>query len=406
MVLSLNYLPAISPELVHAAHLGYGERFEGPLRGSWPVHANGCNPERRLKIGYVSADLRQHSVAFFMEPVLAHHDKTQVEVFCYYNDVRQDAVTERLKGHVDHWRPCKHLDDAALAAQVQADGIDVLVDLSGHTARNRLPVFGRKPAPVQVTYLGYPATTGLKAMDWRLVTAATDPEGTERWHSERLYRLPRSLWCYRPAADSPAVEAVLPAVRKGYVTFGSLNNLAKLSEATIRSWSLILKGVEGAKLALSNLPEGRAREYLRERFAAEGIGPERLELHGKLPQGAYYALLNEIDIALDPYPYNGTTTTCQSLWMGIAVVSLIGETSVSRAGYALLKAINLEALAGRDEEEYRQIAIDLASDLSRLSALRSSLRARMEGSVLRDEAGFTRDLEGAYRAMWRAWCAP
>ncbi len=198
---TLNYLASTRPAAVVSACRRYAEQFEAPLRPSWPMHTNSRDPERRLKVGYVSADFRLHSVAYFMEPLLAHHDRDAVEVYGYYNNTREDAVTARLQARVDHWLPCKGMADEELAARIQADGIDILVDLAGHTAGNRLLVFARKPAPVQVTYLGYPATTGLSAIDYRLVTADTDPPGAEAWHSERLYRLPRSLWCYRPAPD-------------------------------------------------------------------------------------------------------------------------------------------------------------------------------------------------------------
>ncbi len=207
---ALNYLPSMHLETLLSVRRRYSAQFEAPLRAAWPNHTNRRDPERRLKVGYVSADFRLHSVAFFMEPLLAHHDKRAVEVYCYYNHTLQDAVNERLQAHADHWIPCKDLSDAELAARIQADGIDILVDLTGHTRGNRLLVFARKPAPVQVTYLGYPATTGLSAIDYRLVTADTDPPGAEAWHSERLYRLPRSLWCYRPAPDMPAAIAIDP----------------------------------------------------------------------------------------------------------------------------------------------------------------------------------------------------
>ncbi len=401
-LLALNYVyPAAAAELL-AAHRRFGAQFETAFK-PWPAHTNSRDPERRLKVGYVSADFRLHSVAFFMEPLLAHHDKRAVEVYCYYNHTLQDAVNERLQAHADHWIPCKDLSDAELAARIQADGIDILVDLTGHTRGNRLLVFARKPAPVQVTYLGYPATTGLSAIDYRLVTADTDPPGAEAWHSERLYRLPRSLWCYRPSPDMPAVIPTTAARRNGFITFGAMNNVTKVSDAAIATWARLLKTVPTARLIMTNLTEG-ARRVMHERFAAHGIAPARFILHGKLPAAEYYALLNTIDIALDPFPYTGTTTTCESLWMGVPVVTLIGETSVARSGYALLKGIGLEELAAGDEKEYVAIAAALAQDLDRLDALRGGMRQRIASSPLRDEAGLTRDLEAAYRAMWRAWC--
>ncbi len=270
-LLALLYRTAGNPREIIAAHRGYAAQFEAPRRPSWPMHTNSRDPERRLKVGYVSADFRMHSVAYFMEPLLAHHDRDAVEVYGYYNNTREDAVTARLQARVDHWLPCKGMADEELAARIQADGIDILVDLAGHTAGNRLLVFARKPAPVQVTYLGYPATTGLSAIDYRLVTADTDPPEAEAWHSERLYRLPRSLWCYRPPATMPAVIPTTAARRNGFITFGSMNNIAKVSEAAVAAWSSILQAVPGARLVMTSVPAGTVRQHLHERFAAHGI---------------------------------------------------------------------------------------------------------------------------------------
>jgi predicted O-linked N-acetylglucosamine transferase (SPINDLY family) len=404
-VFALNYLPQAMPADIYRAHRAFAQRCEEPLHPAWPVYGNERDPAKRLKVGYVSPDLRQHSVAYFLEPVLTQHDRTQVEVYAYYNNTVEDAVTARLRREVDHWVPCKGMSDAELAARIQADGIDLLIDLAGHTVGNRLLVFAHKPAPVQVSYLGYPATTGLQAMDWRLVTAETDPEGAEQWHSERLYRLPRSLWCYRPPATAGEVQGETPARTVGSITFGSMNNIAKVSDAAVATWSGILKRVPGSRLVLTNLPEGEGTTQVARRFVAQGITEERLVLQGKLSAEAYEAQLQKIDLGLDPYPYNGTTTTCQSLWMGIPVITLEGETSVSRSGYALLQTLGLEELIARDEGEYVEIATRLANDLDRLDALRSGMRSRFEASALRDETGFTREIEDAYRTMWRQWCA-
>jgi predicted O-linked N-acetylglucosamine transferase (SPINDLY family) len=308
-----------------------------------------------------------------------------------------------LKRHVDHWVPCQHLDDEALAARIHADGIDILIDLVGHTRGNRLLVFARKPAPVQVSYLGYPATTGLTAMDWRLVTAATDPAGAEQWHSERLYRLPRSLWCYRPPEVAGELKSETPARAAGPITFGSMNNIAKVSDAAIQAWSEILQRVPNARLVMTGLAEEIRRQTLA-RFGREGVGEERLQLHGRLEAGAFHRMLGGIDLALDTFPYAGTTTTCEALWQGVPVLTLRGETSVSRSGYALLKMLGLEELVAHNEAEYVRKAIELANDPDRLDALRAGMRSRMETSPLRDEAGFTKELEAAYRKMWTDWC--
>ena len=398
-----NYLP-IDPEAAFAAHRGYAERFERPRMNEWRPHANSPDPERRLRIGYVSSDLRAHSVASFIEPILAHHDKSAFEIYAYYNNAIRDATTERLMSCVDHWLVCKAMTDGQLAERIRSDGIDVLVDLSGHSSGNRLPVFALRPAPVQVTWLGYPATTGLSAIDYRLVTADTDPAGTERFHSERLWRLPRSLWCYRPSAEAPEPRSETPARQRSFICFGSTNNIAKVSDGTVATWSRILAAVPGARLVMTNLAEV-AHGLIRSRFAGHGIDPARIIIHGKLAPRDFYFVLNDIDIALDPFPYNGTTTSCESLWMGVPLVTLTGQCSAGRSGHALLRTIGLPELVAPTEDEYVRMAIDLAGDWARLDGLRAALRPRMAASALRDEAGVTRDIEAAYRGMWRAWCA-
>ncbi len=399
----LNYLP-VDSDYLFRAHRAYGERVEAPFRHRRVAYRNDRDPDRRLRIGYLSPDFRNHSVAFFIEPVLARHDRTQVEVHAYYTGVEDDAVTARIAASVDAWRPCAALGDEALCERIIDDGIDLLIDLAGHTRGGRLPVFARRPAPVQATWLGYPATTGLSAMDWRLVTADTDPPGAEAWHSERLWRLPRSLWCYRPDPAMPVVDPRTPARRHGHVRFLSANNIAKLSDAAIAVWSRLLAAVPGACLVISGIISEAARQSLRRRFAAHGIDPARIEIHGKLPAAEFHALLGDADIALDPWPYNGTTTSCDAMWMGLPLVTLTGERSAGRSGHALLRMIGLASLAARDEDDYLEIARALASDWSRLDALRASMRARIEASPLRDESGIARDLEAAYRGMWRNWC--
>ncbi|MCC6206967.1 MAG: tetratricopeptide repeat protein, partial [Gammaproteobacteria bacterium] len=402
---SLHNLSSVTPDESFAAHRYFAGQCETPLRRDRRPHDNDRAPDRRLRIGYVSPDLRRHPVANFIEPVLTHHDRARVEVYCYYNNYERDDWTDRMARLVDHWSPCPGLSDEALTGQIRADRIDILVDLAGHTDKNRLLVFARKPAPVQITYLGDVATTGLESMDWRLSHIDTDPEGYERYNSERLYRLPRNLWCYRPAADLPAVEATTPARRNGHVTFGSMNKVAKVSEATLSAWSELLRRVPGSRLVMAGVPAGEAQRHIRERFAARGIGPERLTLHHKLPLREFRALHATIDIALDPWPFNGNTTTCEVLHLGLPVISLTGDRFSARFGYHLLKTIGLAELAGRDVADYISIAAALAADLDRLEALRSGMRARLDASPLRDETGFTRQLEAAYRNMWREWCA-
>lgn len=405
LLYALQYLDDVTPAAILSEHRRFAARFEAPLRTGWRPHANARDPGRRLRIGYVSPDFHRHSVAYFIEPVLARHDRSRVEVFGYYNHTRQDEVTARLMALMDHWLPCKGWSNEQLAARIRQDGIDILVDLAGHThtTDNRLLTFAHRPAPVQVTWLGYPSTTGLAAMDYRLCTADTDPPGQEAWHSEALYRLPRSLWCYRPLADWPLMPAPPPLIHAGAVTFGSMNNLAKVSPATCALWAEILHAVPGSRLVMTSMPEGSARDHFRQRFAAHGVDPARVRFFGRLPNPQYWEVLAQVDIALDPFPYNGTTTTCETLWSGIPVVTLAGENSVARSGYALLRMVGLEELIAPDRDGYVRIAVALANDAERLRAMRGGLRARFEASVLRDEAGVTRDIEAAFRDMWRRW---
>ena len=400
LLVTLQYLPDCTPAQRFAEHRRFAARFEAPLRHTWSGHPNPKDPGRRLRIGYLSPDFRRHSVASFIEPVLARHDRAQVEIHAYYNHPRRDEVTARLAALADHWTPCRELSDEALAARIRADGIDILVDLAGHTNENRLLVLARRPAPVQVTYLGYPATTGLDAVDYRLCTADTDPPGEEAWHSERLYRLPHTLWCYRPPDEQPPQATLRP----GTITFASLNNPAKISPERLGLWAEILRAVPGSRLLITNAAADTLQAVLHAQLTARGIAPERVRCHGRLPAADYRRLLGEIDIALDPFPYAGTTTTCETLWAGIPVVTQRGESSAARSGHALLTAVGLAELAAVDDADYVRIAVALARDGERRDALRRELPARFAASPLRDEAGFARDLEAAYRDMWRRWC--
>ncbi len=405
LLFTMLFQSRYSPAEIFEEHRRFAENCESPLKSTWRAHENSREPDRRLRVGYVSSDFRHHSVAYFIEPILSAHDKTQVEVFCYYSHAKHDQVTRRIAASADHWIPCKSLSDEQLAERVRADGIDILVDLGGHTMHNRLLMFARKPAPVQVTYLGYPATTGLTAMDYRLSTLEVDPPGQESWHSEHLCRLPRSLWCYRPPEDRPEVAASAPATRTGEITFGSMNAFAKISDATLALWGAVLREVPGSRLLMTSVPEGSVRRSLLEKFAGHGIDAQRLVLWNRVPVEQYVEMLGQIDIALDPFPYNGTTTTCETLWMGIPVITLDGNSSVSHSGRALLKSVGLEALIAEDESAYVGIAASLAADPERLAELRGGLRAQMISSPLRDEEGVTRELEAAYRAMWYTFCA-
>lgn len=382
-----------------ARHREFANRFESPHRGGWarfpPVGKTG----QRLRVGYVSADFSNHPVAYFMLPILSNHDKGSFEITCYHNAERTDDYTKHFMALAEHWVSCAHLSDEALDARIRQDGIDILVDLSGHTAGNRLPVFARKPAPLQVTYLGYATTTGLAAIDYRLTHELADPEGSEGYYSEALYRLPGALWCYRPKAEMPDVTP-LPADRNGYLTLGSMNSLTKISPATIAVWADVLHALPEARLLLVTVPEGSARESLRCQFAARGIDPVRLILRGRQSPEAFWATHAEVDIALDPFPYNGGTTTCETLWLGVPVVALAGEGFVSRLGHTLLTLVGLPELVAHDPAEYVRIITDLDTDRERLRQLRTEAHERFAASPFRDEAGFTATIETAFQTMW------
>jgi len=402
LLFTLAYVDGLSQARIFELHRDWGRRHaQGLARRD---HANERDPERRLRIAYVSPDLRTHAVAMFIEPVLRHHDRAQVEVHAYAEVAQPDAVTQRLQGLCDVWRSTVGLTDEQVAALIRADGIDVLIDLAGHTANGRLLALARKPAPVQVEYLGYPATTGIEAMDWRLTDAVAEPVGQrETFYTERLYRLPHSLWCYQPFADMGEVSPS-PAQARGYVTFGSFNNYAKVGPRVVALWAAVLKAVPTARLVMITVPQGEAQAALWARFESLGVARERVLLHDRLGRSEYVALFGQVDVALDPFPCNGGTTTCDALWMGVPVVALRGETFLSRASLSVLAASGLEALAAADEAAYVELCRRLASDVEALSALRAGLRPQLAASPLLDAAGFTRDLEAAYRAMWRAWC--
>jgi predicted O-linked N-acetylglucosamine transferase (SPINDLY family) len=343
-------------------------------------------------------------VSYFFEPVLAAHDAAAFEVFCYSDAPVADAVTQRLRAQAGQWRDIAGLSDERVAALIRADRIDLLVDLAGHTARNRLLVFARRPAPVQATWLGYPNTTGLAAIDFRVTDAVSDPPGqTEAWHTEELVRLAGPFSCYAPPAESPPVSP-LPALAAGHVTFGCLNNLAKLTPPTVALWAQLLGAVAGSRLLLkaSGLADAETAARLRQEFAGQGIDPARLDLRGAGQSVArHLGVYHQVDVALDPFPYNGTTTTCEALWMGVPVVTLAGDAHVSRVGASLLTHLDLTACIAESPAAYVDRARGLAGDLARLAVLRAGLRERLRASPLCDGPGFTRQLEDAFRAMWR-----
>jgi predicted O-linked N-acetylglucosamine transferase (SPINDLY family) len=375
-------------------------------------HSNDPDPERRLRIGYVSPDLRAHSVAYFIEGVLAAHDRRQVELFCYSDTDRPDAVTARLRGLIDraadHWRDTRKLDLDRLAAQIGADRIDLLVDLAGHTRDNRMALFARKPAPVQASWIGYPATTGLDTVDIRFTDAIADPPGAgEQFHSETLVRLEPCFLAYTPPPETPE-PGDCPALRGEGPVFGSFNNIAKLSADTVATWAALLQEVPEAKLILksSGVADRQSFAWFNDILAGKGVAPERVEFLPFAPSMAeHLALYRRIDVALDTFPYNGTTTTCEALLMGVPVIALQGSRHAARVGQSLLHAVGLEEFMAADRDAYIAKAAALVRDRARIGQLRHDLRRRLLGSRLCDAPGLTRQVEAAYRKFWRLWCA-
>ena len=407
-VFCFNYRSDVDAEAVLEAHRQWDARHAAALGEGAPSRPNARDPQRRLRVGYVSADLWDHPVGRFLERVFAAHDGGAVETFLYANSVEDDAMTARLKASTDHWRNIVGQSDADVAGAVRRDGIDILVDLGGHTHRNRLLAFARKAAPVQVSWLGYPNTTGMGAMDYRIVDPITDPPGlADSWSQEKLVRLEGGFLCYGPPADAPEISAP-PCLVAGSVTFGSFNNPPKLSDPTIAAWSRLLEAVPDSRLLLKGRPfaDARARALLETRFAAHGIGPERLMLKAWIDTtGGHLGAYAQVDIALDPFPYNGTTTTCEALLMGVPVVTLMGDRHAGRVGTSLLTRVGLEQMIAPDEAAYVEIAARLAADPARLADLRQALRPRLLASSLCDGKRFTPALETAYRRMWKRWCA-
>lgn len=402
LLLTMQYLPEPDAGEIYAEHCNWAKIHAAALDEA-QGYANSAEPNRRLRIGYVSSDFRAHSVAFFFEPLLANHDGGSVEIFCYSGVPRPDAVTQRLQGMAHYWRTIAGLPDEQVAQMIRTDGIDILVDLAGHTSGSRLRLFARKPAPVQVTWLGYPDTTGLDVMDYRLTDELADPAGREAWYTEKLLRLPGCFLCYKPLPEAPEV-ASLPALEKGYVTFGSFNNLPKINEKVIALWAELLRSIPSARLFIKSPPltDAVTCERYYGLFEAQGISRERIELIGRTAsQAEHLDLYKRLDIALDPFPYNGTTTTCEALWMGVPVITLAGERHSGRVGVSLLNAVGRPEWIAQTSEQYLAIARNLAQDVQGLATIRGSLRGQMAASPLCDGASFARKVEAAYREMWR-----
>jgi len=409
LAFTMNYDAEASRSDIYAAHRARAAVFP-PLEVFGRTYPNDRRPERRLRIGYVSGDFCEHSVSYFFEPLVASHNHSEVEVFAYssLNQAEEDETTARLRSLADRWISICRCDDQHAAEQIHADRIDILVDLGGYTTRSRLAIFALKPAPVQVAWLGYLNTTGLRAMDYRITDEIADPAGeTDQFNSETLVRLRPPFLCYRPFDHAPPVSA-LPAHRAGHVTFGSFNDLPKLTPGVIKLWARLLHAVRGSRLIIKTeqMRDAPTAGQLRSRFADEGIAPERIDLLAWRARTVHHlARYGLVDVALDPFPFNGVTTTCEALWMGVPVVTLLGDRPYARVGASLLASVGLQEFVAEDPESYVETAASLADDLSRLTELRLGLRDRMRASPLCDGAGFARTIEQAYRRMWQNWCA-
>jgi protein O-GlcNAc transferase len=403
LVFTLLYHPGYDARAIAEECRNWDRRHAQALRTNLQAHPNDRRPDRRLRVGYVSPDFRDHCQSLFTLGLLSHHDHQQFEVFCYSSVSRPDEITGRIEKCADTWRNVGELSDAKLAEMVRADRIDILVDLTMHMRQNRLLAFARKPAPVQVAWLAYPGTTGLSAMDYRLTDPHLDPSGIdESVYAERTIRLPDTFWCYDPLTTEPPINA-LPALETRRVTFGCLNNFCKVNDHLLSLWANVLRQVKHSRLLLL-APMGNCRPRTLERFRNDGVDPARIEFVEFQSREKYLATYNRIDLGLDTFPYNGHTTSLDSFWMGVPVVTLVGNTPVARAGWCQLSNLGLAELAGHTHDQFVRIAVELAGDLPRLQQLRSTLRARMEQSPLMDAPRFTRNIEAAYRRMWRTWC--
>jgi len=405
LLFCLSHDEAMDAATLFAEHCRFGEQFEAPLRAHWPQHANSRDPERVLRIGFVSPDLRNHAMAVFIEPVLAELSSyPELSLHAYYNHAVEDAVTQRLRGYLRHWSPVVGLSDEALAQKIRADGIDILIDLSGHTDKHRLLTFARKPAPVQASWMGYPGTTGLRAMDYYLTDRLFLPhEQFAGQFTEAFVYLPASA-PFMLAKDGPAANA-LPALSKRHMTFGSFNHSIKISRSVIACWAQLLRALPDARMLLGGMDRAGEHDTLIEWFADQGIARERLSFHARCSMDCYLSLHHQVDVCLDTFPYNGGTTTLNALWMGVPTLVLAGGTAACRTGAAILGHVGLEAFVAHDTAEFVQKGLSWAGNLAALSDIRAGLRQRLATSVINQPEVVASGLQQALRIMWRRWCA-
>ncbi|MCP4329590.1 MAG: tetratricopeptide repeat protein [Alphaproteobacteria bacterium] len=406
LLLCQQYNPEITPETQYRAHIEFDRRFVRSLAREILPHANSLDPNRPIRVGYLSGGFRRHPVGFMITPSLRHGDAAQYQTYCYSTSPRVDAVTGDIKKYCKGWRSLTGVDDRAAAAMIRRDGIDILVDLAGHGSGARLMVLARKPAPVQVKWIGgLFNTTGLSTIDYLITDWVQSPEGFDKHFVEELVRLPDGYVCFDPPGYAPDVGP-LPAARNGYVTFGCFNNLAKVTPQVIALWSRIMRAVPGSRIILKtkSLKERPVRDRFMRKFADHGITPDRVDLRPPSPHHLLLDTYNEIDIALDPFPYTGGLTTCEAMWMGTPVLTMPGETLAARHAATHLSNVGLSDWIVGSEEHYFAAAVRRSADLPALARLRRDLRQTVARSPLVDGPKFARNLEAAYRMMWRRWC--
>jgi protein O-GlcNAc transferase len=404
LLFCLSHNDTTSPQSLFAEHCRFGRQFEAPLRGVWPRHRNSRDPARCLRIGVVSGDLRDHAVAYFLEPILAQLSASPaLSLHVYFNHAAEDSVSHRFRRHIQHWHSIDGLSDAALAQKIAGDSIDILIDCSGHTGGNRLLCFARKPAPVQASWLGYLGTTGMSAMDYYLADRYFLPDDFGALFTEKLVYLPAAA-PFAPDDRAPPING-LPALSKGHVSFGSFNRLSKLTPSTVALWSRLLRAVPDARLMLGGMPGEVHYNRLLDRFSGEGIARERLSFHPRCSTPEYLALHHQVDICLDTVPYTGGATTNHALWMGVPTLSLAGKTAPGRLSASLLRHVGLDAFVAENAEDFVRKGQSWASDLDALADVRAGLRERCKRSPTFRPEICASAVESALRTMWQRWCA-